>query len=241
MRRLKVASIAAVVAGCFWMAAASASAQETERFRWRGRVDGSDEIHIGGDSVRVRHLAAQPIREQDYRFTAPLPQREVRLSLRQIAGRSQVALVEEPNSWNNYTAVVRIDDREIGDDYYEFELFWFGDTWDDWGSREQEWGANRQEGVFRWAGRVDIGADIEIRGDRHRILDRGGAGTQERQATFTVPLPRQGTEMVLYRIDGRGDVNLIQIPDRSNNYTAVVRITDESSGSDYYGFELRWR
>ena len=46
--------------------------------------------------------------------------------------------------------------------------------WDD----DDEWDDfdNRREGVFRWEGRVDIGAEIEIRGDQHRVKDMGGQG-----------------------------------------------------------------
>jgi len=49
------------------------SATAEERFRWKGRVDGVVEILIQGRSVRIHHLEAKPIQEQDYRFSASLP------------------------------------------------------------------------------------------------------------------------------------------------------------------------
>src|SRR5262245_58895216 len=134
-------------------------------FQWRGQVDGVDEIQIRGDSVRINHLQAQPIQNQDHRFTGPLPRRENdHLMLEKVAGRGDVRLVEEPSAWNNYTATVRIDDgRESGSDYYEFTLRWRDDNWDDWENNDwnnsSEWNddvfGNRREGLFRWEGRVD--------------------------------------------------------------------------------------
>ena len=244
---------------------ASASFAE-ERFQWRGQVDGTDEILIRGQEVRVRHLAAKPIQRQDYRFTAPLPEWDVDLQLLKIEGRGEVRLVEEPSSWNDYTAVVRIDDeKQLGDSYYEFELTWSeGDDWSDWGDSggggdpadaEDEWGSENDDvgndpddwdwdqegGAFRWEGRVDVGAEIRIHGAEHVIDGSGGEGTQEYRSRFTSALPESEVPVSLRHIEGRGSVELWQTPAAENNYTAIVRIEDTSSGSDTYEFELAWR
>jgi hypothetical protein len=234
-----------------WMVTAptEAGALSEERFQWRGQVDGVDEIMIRGESVRVRHLEKKPIQRQDHRFSAPLPSRDLHLELRKIKGRGDVRLVEEPSSWNDYTAIVRVDDGEqVGDDYYEFELLWRDDSWDDWENSDwdhsDEWEDGfdyRSEGVFRWQGRVDIGAEIQIRGDDYRVNDMGGSGTQERRARFGSPLPLSSVPVSLRKIDGRGKVELLQTPDSSNDYTAIVRIEDDKSGADDYEFELTWR
>lgn len=230
---------------------------DEERFQWRGQVDGVDEILIRGRSVRVRHLEAKPIQRQDYRFSAPLPKREVDLKLHEIEGRGKVRLVEEPGPWNDYTAVVRIDDGDKGgDDYYEFELVWrVRDKWDKWNDDdkwddEDEWDNDDrddfddwdgEEGAFRWEGRVDIGAEIEIRDDQHRVEDMGGEGTEEYRARFDSKLPRRNLPVSLRKVEGRGRVELIQTPDADNDYTAIVKIEDPKSGADTYEFELTWR
>ncbi|HSF14363.1 MAG TPA: hypothetical protein VLK65_02285 [Vicinamibacteria bacterium] len=95
--------------------------------------------------------------------------------------------------------------------------------------------------MFRWRGRVDIGADIEIRGRNHHVNDKGGSGTQERQARFSAALPRNGSPVSVHKIHGRGLVLLTQFPNSSNNYTAIVRITDSKGGADDYEFELTWQ
>jgi len=237
-----------------------------ERFQWRGQVDGTDEILIRGREVRVRHIAAKPIQRQDYRFTAPLPEWDVDLQLFKIEGRGEVRLVEEPSSWNDYTAVVRIDDeKHLGDSYYEFELTWSEGndwSWGDWGDRddpadtEDEWGSENDDagsdpdawddwdqegGAFRWEGRVDVGAEIRIHGAEHLIDGSGGEGTQEYRSRFTSALPESEVPVSLRHIEGRGSVELWQSPSAENNYTAIVRIEDTSSGSDTYEFELTWR
>jgi hypothetical protein len=223
------------------LVASTAFAQAEERMQWRGRVDGVDEIDIRGDRIRIRHLEAQPIDQEDHQFTAPLPRREnLDLRLRTIAGRGAVTLVAEPSARNDYTATVRIEDEARGADNYEFELLWAEDRWED-GHERQDPLDDSQDGAFHWAGRVDIGADIEIQGDRHRIDDRGGAGTHEREARFDASLPRRDMEVSLHKLEGRGVVELVQSPSARNDYRAVVRILDEDSGADNYEFELRWR
>ena len=235
-----------------------------ERFQWRGQVDGVDEILIRGGSVQVRHLEAKPIQRQEHRFTAPLPEWDVDLELDKIEGRGDVRLIEEPSSWNDYTAVVRIDDSdEIGDGYYEFELTWNErDDWGDWGDRgdqsEREpwddfedaesdiWGREDDQdwddegGAFRWEGRVDIGAEILIRGGDHEVDGDSGQGTQELRSRFTADLPETEVTVSLRQLDGRGRVELIQTPSAENDYTVVVRIEDSDSGDDTYEFELSW-
>lgn len=214
-----------------------------ERFQWKGVVDGVDEILIQGRDVRVNHLEAKPIQRQDHRFTAPLPSRDVEVELREIKGRGRVRLMEQPSSRNDYTAVIRIEDDSGGDDEYEFELVW-DDDWDDWGDEDEndDWRrSGEQETGFRWKGRVDIGARIEIQGREYELKDMGGRGTVEFEARFDAELPRSDVALSLRKLDGRGDVELLQTPSASNDYTAVVQIEDDKSGADNYEFELRWR
>ncbi len=219
-----------------------------ERFQWKGRVDGADEILIRGRSVRVNHLEAKPIQHQHYRFSAPLPARDVEVELHPIEGRGTVRLMEQPSERNDYTAVVRLEDRRGGASDYEFELVWdedggWGHDWGSDGGNHLRWNddADSDAGVFRWKGRVDIGAEIAIRGELHTVTDMGGQGVRELRARFESSLPESDVPMSLHKLDGRGEVELIQVPDADNGYTAIVKIEDDKNGSDDYEFELRWR
>ena len=225
---------------------AAAAVVADERFQWKGRVDGVDEILIRGRSVRINHLEAMPIQRQDHRFSDALPARAVEVELNVIEGRGKVRLMEQPSSRNDYTVVVRIEDESGGAGDYEFELLWDEDDDDwgsDWGSDDIRWNDDSDggDGVFRWRGRVDIGADIEIRGDSHTVTDHGGQGTREDRAHFDASLPEADVPVSLRKRDGRGDVELVQAPDADNDYTAIVRIRDDKGGADNYEFELRWR
>jgi hypothetical protein len=205
---------------------------ETEYFRWRGEVDGIDDILIKGSQVKIEHIAEKPIQSQDHRFSAPLPFGEVELQLQVIHGRGSVRIMEQPSKRNGYTAVVRVDDQDqAGDDRYEFELSW---------SREDLRESDVYESTFRWRGRVDVGCEIEIQGRRHKVTDGGGSGTQEKGATFSEPLPDSEVPVSVEKRKGRGRVELIQTPDSRNDYTAVVKIEDRKGGSDDYEIELRW-
>jgi hypothetical protein len=42
------------------------------------------------------------------------------------------------------------------------------------------------------------------------------------------------------RIRGRGSVDLIQEPSRENDYSAMIRVRDNRSGSDTYEIEVSW-
>ena len=94
--------------------------------------------------------------------------------------------------------------------------------------------------TFRWHGRVDIGCEIEVQGRRHLVKDAGGSGTQERGATFSDPLPDSKVPVSVEKLEGRGRVAIVQTPDSTNGYTAVIQIEDTKSGSDDYELELRW-
>jgi len=205
---------------------------ETEYFRWRGDVDGIDDIFIKGSQVRVEHVAAKPIQSQDHRFSAPLPFAEVDLTLQVTHGRGSVRLMEQPSKRNQYTAVVRVDDQDhSGDDRYEFELSW---------SREDLRDTDVYESTFRWRGSVDIGCEIEIQGRRHKVTDAGGSATREKGATFSEALPGSDVPVSVEKRDGRGRVELIQTPDAGNDYTAIIKIEDTKGGADDYDVELRW-
>lgn len=203
-----------------------------ETFRWRGRVDGIDDILIKGSQVRIEHVSALPIQNQDHRFSAPLPFAEVDLTLNVVQGRGNVRLMEQPSARNQYTAVVRVDDQDhSGNAEYEFELSW---------SREDLRESDVYESVFRWKGRVDIGCEIEIRGRSHQVKDSGGSGTREKSASFSHPLPGDDVPVSVEKVDGRGRVELVQTPDSGNGYTAIVRIDDNKGGADDYEIEVRW-
>ena len=94
-------------------------------FEFRGRVDGVTVLHIRGDQVRVENLSGQPLRDQAFKFTEPIPISNIRdIDLVESVGRGKIELVEKPWDGNRYTTVVRISDYNSGSGQYTFKLAW---------------------------------------------------------------------------------------------------------------------
>lgn len=98
--------------------------QYTGQLRWSGLVDGTDNIHVQGSSVRINHLSGRQISNQNFDLDGTLPRTNVRLVLQKVQGRGELRILEQPNRFNNYTAVVQITDRATGAGWYEFVLSW---------------------------------------------------------------------------------------------------------------------
>jgi hypothetical protein len=94
------------------------------RFRWRGRVDGSDYIMVQGNQVSISHLEDRYIQDASYELPVPLPQQAVQARLTKLKGRGNVEIVRQPTADNRYTLTVLIEDSAGGDDQYEFEVVW---------------------------------------------------------------------------------------------------------------------
>jgi hypothetical protein len=92
-------------------------------------VDNRAEVRMRGDTIFVRTLEGSKSRDEGSECSQPLPYNSVRdFQIRQTAGRSQVALAQEPNRMNNYTAMLAINDTQGGGDNYAFEVAWRADA-----------------------------------------------------------------------------------------------------------------
>lgn len=91
---------------------------------WSGRVDGADLLLISGSHLNIEHQSGVPIVGSDYRFMKPLPDARRTVSVRRIKGRGKVTVISQPSPSNNYTATIRIEDRDGGSAHYEIEVSW---------------------------------------------------------------------------------------------------------------------
>jgi len=94
------------------------------RMNWRGRVDDYVELRIQGNRARSIERGGAPTYNEYASFSRPLPRADVRVEVKKRDGRGRVALLEQPTRYNNYTAVIRIDDNKGGADDYEIEMAW---------------------------------------------------------------------------------------------------------------------
>src|ERR1043166_7218749 len=95
-------------------------------------------------------------------------------------------------------------------------------------------------GTASWSGRVDDRANIILRGGTIRTEDVSGTGLQVNYQNINGTLPRRGTTVYATKRSGRGDVTVIQQPSRSNDYTAIVQVSDSRGGSDNYPVDIWW-
>lgn len=96
-------------------------------------------------------------------------------------------------------------------------------------------------GSLEFRGRVDDLAEFHIRGDRLHVVVKSGQLVKVERFRFTQPLPgRELASIQLEKRDGRGVVELVQRPEPTNRYTAIVRVTDAQGGSDRYHWILSW-
>jgi len=91
--------------------------------------------------------------------------------------------------------------------------------------------------VYQFQGTVDKEIRIQLRGDRASVQPMGeGDYRANRGGRMMNGLPRQAGNLVIERLAGRGDIDVIEQPSARNGYTATLRIRDPKGGADNYRF-----
>lgn len=98
-----------------------------------------------------------------------------------------------------------------------------------------------QQRLFEWTGRVDGETRVYMRGNDIWTQDIDGRRNRS-QARAYRSLPISNGYVRVQRLDGRGEISVIQQPNRRNNYTAVIRVRDyEGRRADRYRFTAYWQ
>ena len=85
-------------------------------------VDGAADVEIRGDQGFLRNIAGRPPLWRRFQCTDPLPRHPIEFRFQGINGRGRQDLIGDPR--NSGVAVVRIEDRRTGSEFYGFELLW---------------------------------------------------------------------------------------------------------------------
>jgi len=102
--------------------------QREGRCQIRLWVDDRAEVRLRGDRIWVTALQGAKGRDEGSACSQALPFNAVRdFQIRQLAGRTHVAVAQDPSRANNYTAMFSVEDRQGGGDNYEFEVTWRAD------------------------------------------------------------------------------------------------------------------
>ena len=93
--------------------------------RWTGDVDDAVEIRIQGDRVDYRTLSGKSLKNvRANLLSGGLPRRDVQVMVSDASGRGTVSVVQQPSSYNGYTAVIRVYDPRPGYGDYRFDVSW---------------------------------------------------------------------------------------------------------------------
>jgi hypothetical protein len=106
--------------------------------------------------------------------------------------------------------------------------------------RGEDDNGGRTTGRVRWRGTVDDNIQLVVRDDRVEVRTIGGSEYNDASYNFTSPLPRRRVTVSATKINGRGDVRVLQQPSRNNDYTAVVQVRDPKGEAREYEIEVSW-
>ena len=93
--------------------------------------------------------------------------------------------------------------------------------------------------VYQFQGTVDKEIQIQLRGDRANVQAIGAGDVRaSRGGRVMNGLPHQEGTLVIERLAGRGNVDVIEQPSSQNGYTATIRVRDSQGGADSYRFNV---
>lgn len=95
-------------------------------------------------------------------------------------------------------------------------------------------------GTLNWSGKVDNRVHIVLQGDDVQTKQIAGIVSGVSQNLQGV-LPRRNATVSVIKLDGRGTARVVQQPNRSNNYTAIVEVSDPQRSDDNYNLQISWR
>ena len=92
-----------------------------------------------------------------------------------------------------------------------------------------------------WTGTVDADVQLHIQGTDLTSKTISGKEKEKGLDSFTQALPEQSRIRVgVRKKSGRGKVHVMQQPLEENDFTAIIEIKDEESGSKPYSLEIYW-
>lgn len=218
----------------------SVHAQESVLGTWNGRVDREVQLTIRGTNVSSNTLSGQQLNGR-FRLATPLPSQDGTVRVEATSGRGDVSVVQQPSSSNGYTAIIKMTDRSRGADRYRVTTYW-SPAPNVMPGRGRGGMIRGRGAVLRWSGDVD--ADAEIRWRADNVTQRNLNANIVRNPNSSVSgnaVTNQPGQVTANVRAGRGTVEVVQQPNASNRWTAVIRVHDPQSGYGHYDIEAFWR
>jgi hypothetical protein len=215
----------------------------TDRLVWGGRVDEEAIISCQDKTCTSRSDHGAPVASEHFKFSRPLPHRQVEVSLEDIESRGEIRLLEQPSESNNYTARVSIRDPRPGFGEYSFTLAWRRPSSKDAASGKESPPpvVAAQRGML-WSGIVDGRARVTIKGSSSISEGfQGSAPISGERVDFSRPLPaRSDLKPLVKKLSGAGHVEIVEYPTEKNNYRLIFEISNAEPGPSTYAIEVDW-
>lgn len=203
-------------------------------------VDGSDYIKIKGNSVWVEHRNYEPIKDLKYKFDpeSGLPDEEVSIDLRKEEGSGPVTIVQKPSRDNNYTLTILVnnDNEDVYPQLYKFTVY-FKERNSIYSS-----GIDKSKYDFvHWRGSVDGKVFLIFHENKVETERERGKKIEDMRYSYSNKIPGSNFKVMLKKIEGRGNIKIVENPSYNNNYSVKVLVDDGPyRGRDIYDFYLYW-
>lgn len=208
------------------------AAEDRPQLVWEGQVDGVVVLHVHGNQVTEEVREGLPVERRRFHFQAALPESRQQVRLEVVQGRGGVNILEQPRMDNQYTLSVIIEDRQPGSALYSLAFFWEAD--------ETGPAPRIRRETVAWSGRVDGEAVVSCHGKTCEADARSGKPVAGGLFHFSKPLPSREVTVSIEKIEGRGEIRLLEQPRESNGYRARVLIRNPQAGPGDYSFRLAW-
>lgn len=203
------------------------------KLAWNGRVDQEALIACHDKTCAAASAHGAPVSDSHFKFSRPLPHRDVEVSIEDPEGRGEIRLVEQPRETNRFTAKVSIRDPQSGSSEYSFALVW------------REPGGKAPLPVILpdrglvWSGTVNgrVRVSVQGRSALSQMLE-GGSVTGERAEFFKTLPASSDLKPAIKRLEGAAAAEIVETPSEKNNYRLVFEIKD--TGSAPSTFEIDW-
>jgi hypothetical protein len=206
------------------------------RVSWTGRVDEQAVISCRKRSCVSSAERGAPVADEHFKFSRPLPEKDVDVRLQDPQGRGDIRLIEQPRQSNNYTARVSIGDPLAGSGQYSFTLLW-----NRVGSKDTAPIPEPTGRGMLWSGTVHGRVQVTVQGGATFSATLDGAPVMRERAQMFRQIPtRANLSPTIQKLRGRGEVSIVESPSEKNNYRLVFEIDDPLPGADDYEIEVDW-
>ena len=207
----------------------------SDQLVWTGRVDDEALISCQAKTCVSNATQGAPVAGESFKFSRPLPNKDVEVSLEGALGRGQIRLVEQPRQGNNYTARVSIRDPQSGSSEYTFTLSWGRPS-----GKQLPQITTAERGLV-WSGTVEGRVRVALQSGSAFSEVVQGQPIKGEHVEFIRPIPsRSDLQPLLKKLVGRGRVEIVEYPSHTNHYRLVFEITDSGEGADNYEIEVDW-